>query len=250
MATTYNVRFLVRGRSAADWVSSNEVLLERELGLETDTRKFKFGDGVTGWNSLTYSEASIPTNVSAFINDAGYLTSVNNGSWSGADLAVVNGGTGASSAGAARTNLGLGSVDNTSDAGKPVSTAQQAALDLKADASDIDSGNYTPVGTPVTNIAGLTPYQALWSRVGGMVNVSGLVDIQAGAAGPAAMRFSPPIASNLTNTVQAGGTIAAKSVLAAGCIEADPATGEIIINFIAANGVKTAYSYTFAYQVL
>lgn len=30
-----------------------------------------------------------------------------------------------------KTNLGLGNVDNTSDANKPVSTAQQAALDLK-----------------------------------------------------------------------------------------------------------------------
>jgi hypothetical protein len=35
-------------------------------------------------------------------------------------------------AGAARTTLGLGNVDNTSDAGKPVSTAAQTALDLKA----------------------------------------------------------------------------------------------------------------------
>jgi hypothetical protein len=35
-------------------------------------------------------------------------------------------------AAAARTVVGLGSVDNTSDAGKPVSTSQQAALDLKA----------------------------------------------------------------------------------------------------------------------
>lgn len=31
-----------------------------------------------------------------------------------------------------KSDVGLGSVDNTSDAGKPVSTAQQAALDLKA----------------------------------------------------------------------------------------------------------------------
>ena len=37
-----------------------------------------------------------------------------------------------SNAGTARTNLGLGSVDNTADTAKPVSTAQQTALDLKA----------------------------------------------------------------------------------------------------------------------
>ena len=36
-------------------------------------------------------------------------------------------------AAAARTTLGLGNVDNTTDAGKPVSTAAQTALDLKAD---------------------------------------------------------------------------------------------------------------------
>jgi len=35
-------------------------------------------------------------------------------------------------AAAARTTLGLGNVDNTTDAGKPVSTATQTALDLKA----------------------------------------------------------------------------------------------------------------------
>lgn len=35
----------------------------------------------------------------------------------------------------AKADVGLGSVDNTSDAAKPVSTAQQDALNLKADAS-------------------------------------------------------------------------------------------------------------------
>lgn len=108
--TTVNYRFKVRGQSAADWTSGNEVLLDRELGLETDTRKFKFGDGVTAWNSLAYASSPVPTVVSAFTNDAGYLTSVNNGNWSGADLDIANGGTGASSAGAARTNLGLGTM--------------------------------------------------------------------------------------------------------------------------------------------
>lgn len=50
-----HIRFRVRGKTAAAWTASNEVLLERELGLETDTRRFKFGTGVTPWNSLPYA---------------------------------------------------------------------------------------------------------------------------------------------------------------------------------------------------
>lgn len=41
-----------------------------------------------------------------------------------------------------KANVGLGSVDNTSDANKPVSTAQQAALDLKEDKANLKTLAY------------------------------------------------------------------------------------------------------------
>lgn len=54
-----------------------------------------------------------------------------------------------------KSDVGLANVDNTSDLGKPVSTATQSALDLKANASDvgvkvllIDNAGALPAGTP------------------------------------------------------------------------------------------------------
>ncbi len=52
-------------------------------------------------------------------------------------LPVAKGGTGASTVGGAKINLGLENVDNTTDAAKPISTATQTALNLKANASDV-----------------------------------------------------------------------------------------------------------------
>ena len=44
----------VRGDTAANWIISNTILLDREIGLETDTNYFKFGDGTSTWNDLEY----------------------------------------------------------------------------------------------------------------------------------------------------------------------------------------------------
>lgn len=55
----------------------------------------------------------------------------------GGILEIGAGGTGATTAKAARLNLGLGNVDNIADTAKPISTATQAALDLKANAADV-----------------------------------------------------------------------------------------------------------------
>ena len=43
-----------RRDTAAVWTAANPVLAEGELGYETDTNKFKLGDGTTAWADLTY----------------------------------------------------------------------------------------------------------------------------------------------------------------------------------------------------
>jgi hypothetical protein len=60
-------------------------------------------------------------------------------------VAVANGGTGASTVAAAKTNLSLENVDNTTDLNKPISTLTQAALDTKENTAN-KSGT-TTLGT-------------------------------------------------------------------------------------------------------
>lgn len=51
---TLNVQILTRNDTAANWSSINPVLGKAEAAYETDTRKLKFGDGVTAYNDLPY----------------------------------------------------------------------------------------------------------------------------------------------------------------------------------------------------
>lgn len=52
---TYTIQ--LRRDSAADWTSVNPTLAQGEPGVETDTGRFKIGDGVTDWNTLAYAIA-------------------------------------------------------------------------------------------------------------------------------------------------------------------------------------------------
>jgi hypothetical protein len=44
----------LRRDTAANWTTNDPTLATGELGFETDTRKFKLGDGATAWTSLSY----------------------------------------------------------------------------------------------------------------------------------------------------------------------------------------------------
>lgn len=54
------VRIQVRRGTSADWTSVNPTLAAGEMGVETNTRKLKIGDGSTAWNSLDYIASDVP----------------------------------------------------------------------------------------------------------------------------------------------------------------------------------------------
>lgn len=52
--------------TSAQWSNANPVLMSGEMGVESDTQKYKIGDGVTKWSNLSYaSGVSIDTTLNA-----------------------------------------------------------------------------------------------------------------------------------------------------------------------------------------
>ena len=54
------VRIQVRRGVAADWTSVNPILAAGEMGYESDTNKFKFGNGTGTWSTLAYGASDTP----------------------------------------------------------------------------------------------------------------------------------------------------------------------------------------------
>lgn len=55
-----------RRGTASEWTAANPVLAEGELGLVTDTGRFKIGDGATAWDSLAYPSNNPTFGVSTY----------------------------------------------------------------------------------------------------------------------------------------------------------------------------------------
>ena len=53
--TTYS-KILIRQDTKAGWAAANPILLQGEMGIETDTRRTKIGNGSAHWNSLPYTD--------------------------------------------------------------------------------------------------------------------------------------------------------------------------------------------------
>jgi len=141
------VRQQQRRGTAAQWTAANPILSAAEIGVEIDTNKFKIGDGINRWADLIYFTADAAAALNDIIDgapdllntlnelaaaigdDANFVTTMTTSLAAKAPLASPTF-TGTVS-GVTKSMVGLGSVDNTADSAKPVSTATQTALDAK-----------------------------------------------------------------------------------------------------------------------
>ena len=131
------VRIQLRNDLAINWSTKNPILAQGEIGIESDSRKLKIGDGINAWNHLIYYQFG---DALGYLQRGGYIGTAQDLK---DEIDVINGGTVVqlqihlddfnNPHQVTATQLGLGNVDNTSDINKPVSTAQQIALDLKVD---------------------------------------------------------------------------------------------------------------------
>lgn len=191
-------RMQQRRGTATQWSTANPVLGAGEIGFETNTGKFKIGDGSTAWAGLNYyvdansilggiSGTDLPAALdtlnelaAALGDDANYATTVTNALATKAPLASPTF-TGTVS-GITKSMVGLGNVDNTSDGNKPISTATQIALDLKANSAN---PNFTGTAAlpSTTSIGSVTSTEI--SYLGGVTSaIQTQLDTKAPTASP------------------------------------------------------------------
>jgi len=82
----------VKRGTAAAWTSANTVLAAGEIGFETDTKKFKVGDGSTAWTSLGYAgmtASSTDTLTNKTISgSSNTLSNIGNGSLTNSSITI------------------------------------------------------------------------------------------------------------------------------------------------------------------
>ena len=131
------VKILLRNDTSTIWTSVNPILGQGEIGIESDTRKLKIGDGILTWNLLNYYQFGVSTGYFLCVWYIGTAQDLKD------EIDAISSGTGVqlqihlddlnNPHQVTKTQVGLNEVNNTSDANKPVSIATQSALDLKVD---------------------------------------------------------------------------------------------------------------------
>lgn len=123
--------------------------------------------------------------------------------------------------GISQSMVGLGNVDNTSDANKPISTATQTALNTK---QATITGGATTIAT-----SDLTPSRALLSDASGKVAASSVTSIQLGYVNGVTSAIQTQLNAKQA-TITGGATTIATSNLTASRALASDASGKVAVS--------------------
>jgi hypothetical protein len=115
----------------------------------------------------------------------------------------------------------------------------------------IMAGAYTPTLTGVVNVAASGAYSTIYYRVGNMVTVSGLLDLDPTASATyTRLGISLPVASNLVATQNCCGVAGSGTQGVAGQIVADITNDRAELQVLPNTDANHGYSFTFTYQVI
>ena len=92
-------------------VTAAGALMDSEVDADIKSLSLPANTVISSWvQALLNDTSSSAARATLGLGALALLSTINNGNWSGTDLAVANGGTGSSTASGARSNLGLGSL--------------------------------------------------------------------------------------------------------------------------------------------
>ncbi|MEM4385379.1 MAG: hypothetical protein QXD03_02390 [Candidatus Anstonellales archaeon] len=160
------VRIRIRRDTAANFASVNPVLALGELAYETDTKRFKVGDGTTQWNSLSYLTIAEASDILNRIKTV-------DGSGSGLDADLLDGYDGSYYTNASNITSGTLDANRLPNSGVTAGTYTKVTVDAKgrvtsganlaaADIPNLDASKITSGTFPDARIGSVS-----WSKITG-----------------------------------------------------------------------------------
>lgn len=197
----------------------------------------------TGIISLTTT--NIPESTNLYYTDARVGTYLSSSGYS--VKSVVNSGTGAS----LLASQASGMVSLRSITGSGFVTVTQNANDVNISVPTLTAGTYTPTLTNAVNVAASTAYLCHWTRIDGIVHVSGKVDIDPTAVASTRLDISLPVASNLAAVQDLCGNSACPDVAGqSAAIYANVTNDRASLEYVAASSANRSMYFNFTYRVL
>lgn len=201
-SNTKQTKIFLRNDTAANWTTNNPTLGKGQIGVEIDTKKFKFGDGQTPWNTLGYGAGADIALASASVNglmsssDFSKLAGIANGAQANViEVVKVNGTALTITSKAVNVTVPTKTSDITNDSGfittsdipegAAASTTTPAMDGTAATGSELAFARGDHVHPTDTSRAAASDVTALTTRVGDLetaVGTGGSVDSKISSA--------------------------------------------------------------------